>query len=241
MYRQWTNKALVVSLFSLFVLVVFAPFTVLAQDVSPLSTFGGSIQQGVWYEQWNQNGTMYCPNNRQRFVTSSSEAFNLSAPFSEETLSVAYSASRQTVNLARTSVGNYVATSQNNLWVQLLEVTRFSPTQMTATSTFYAKDGTCTLINQASWSFTGQQQPPPQPTQPPPPQPNVCTVRPLSLTVNKRLGPGTNYQIIGKLFPGNVATVSAAGFDNQGARWWMLTDNSWVSAAYTVAQGPCPR
>lgn len=237
MYRRRMSKAVLVPLFSMFVVMLLAPFTVFAQQAQPLSSFGGSFQQGAWYEQWNQTGTMSCPNDRNRFVTASNEAFNLSAPFSEETLNVAYNASRQTVNLARTSYGNYVATSQNNLWVHLLDVTRVSPTQMSVISTFYAKDGSCTLSNRAAWSFTGQQ---PQPTQQPP-QPQGCTVRTVGVTVNKRLGPGLQYAIVGKLQPGTVAQVNAAGFDNQGNRWWMLTDNSWVSGSYTIAQGPCPR
>jgi hypothetical protein len=237
MYCRWTTKAVIVPLLTIFVFVLLAPFTVLAQDVSPLAAIGSGIQPGLWYEQWNQTGTMYCPNNRQRFVTTTSEAFNLSVPFSEEILMVDYSTSRQTVNLARTSYGNYVATSPSSQWVHLLDVTRFSPTQMSVTSTFYSRDGSCTLTNQASWYYTGQQQP--QPTQPP--QPQGCTVRTTGVTLNKRIGPGLNYAIVGKLQPGVYAQVNAAGYDNQGTRWWMLTDNTWVSGAYTVAQGSCPR
>ncbi len=242
MYRRWSRKFIAFPMFAILALLLVFPISsAFAQEIQPLAAIGGSIQQGSWYEQWDQSGTAYCPNNRQRFITTTSEPFTLSAPFGEETLSVAYNTSRITINLARTSYGTYVYTSQNNWFVHLLEVTLLSPTQMVVNATFYAKDGNCRLNNRAVWSFSGVIQPPPTlPPQPPPPS-QGCTVRPLSLIVNKRLGPGTNYPIVGKFQPGMTATVSAAGYDNQGARWWMLTDNTWVISTYTVAQGNCPQ
>lgn len=232
MSRHLPRKVLFIPL-GVLVLLFLLPFASFAQDIRPQAIIVGGIQQGNWFEQWNQTGTMYCPNNRQRFVTASNEAFLLSAPPGEETLTVAYATSRQTIYLARTSYGNYVNTSQSSWFVHLLEATVLSPTQMSVTSTFYSRDGSCTLVNYATWSYTGAPQPPPQP--------QGCTVRTTGGTVNKRLGPGLNYAIVGKLPPNTAAQVSAAGYDNQGNRWWMLIDNTWVSGAYTVAQGNCPR
>lgn len=225
------------------VFVLLVPFTAFAQDIRPQFAIPGSIQQGQWYEQWDRPGTVYCANDRQRFITTSSEGFTLSAPFTEDTLSVAYNASRTSVNLARTSFGSYVYTGQNNRWVQLLEVTRLSSTQMTVNSTFFAKDGSCTLVNRATWSFAGiVQQPTPQPTRPQP-QPTpvyACYVQTTGGTVNRRSGPGLNYTVLGKLTPGVTAGVFGAGYDSQGNRWWKLVDNSWISSLYTIARGSCP-
>jgi hypothetical protein len=228
-------------LFSIVVLVLLVPFTAFAQDIRPQVAIPGGIQQGQWYEQWERPGTVYCANDRQRYITSSSEAFTLSAPFTEDTLSVAYNASRTNVNLARTSVGTYVYTGQNTRWVQLLEVTRVSPIQMSVNSTFYAKDGSCTLVNRAIWSFAGvQQQPTPQPTRPQPTPVYACYVQTTGGTVNRRSGPGLNYTVVGRLQAGVTAGVLGAGYDSQGNRWWKLADNSWISSLYTIARGSCP-
>ena len=235
MSRRWSNKAFFVLLFILVMLFIF-PFTSFAQDIRPQSIIVGSIQQGNWFEQWNQTGTMYCPNNRQRFVTASNEAFTLSAPPGEETLSVAYQTSRQTIYLARTGFGNYVSTTVSNQWIYLLEATVISSNQMSVTSRFYSRDGSCTLTNYATWSFTGAPQP--IPTQP---QPQGCTVRTTGGTVNKRIGPGLNYTIVGRLNPNTSATVISVGYDNSGNRWWFLADNTWVSGAFTIASGICPQ
>ncbi|MEP7294258.1 MAG: SH3 domain-containing protein, partial [Chloroflexota bacterium] len=118
-----------------------------------------------------------------------------------------------------------------------IEVTRYSPTQMGVASTFYAKDGSCTLSNSATWSFASSS---PQP-QPPPPQ-SGCTVTPISSVsvLNKRSGPGLNYSVVGQLLRGSYASVTNVSYDTQGRRWWLLSDNAWVSAAYTTAQGSCP-
>jgi hypothetical protein len=229
------NKAIFIPLLGVLVLLFILPFTAFAQDIRPQAIISGSVQQGNWYEQWNQTGTMYCPNNRQRFVSASNEAFVLSAPPGEAILSVAYQTSRQTIFLARSSYGTYVYTSPSNQWVQLLEASVISSTQMSVTSTFYAKDGSCTLVNYATWSFTGSPQPQPQP------QPQTCTVRANGVTVNKRIGPGLNYTIVGKLPPNTTATVISVGYDNQGSRWWFLADNTWVSGAFTIATGNCPQ
>jgi hypothetical protein len=202
-----------------------------AQDIGAQASIPGSIQQGSWFEQWNQPGTAYCPNNQQRFITSSNEPFTLSVPAGEGFINVAYATSRLNITLARTTVGNYVYTNQTNQWVHLIEANRVSPTQMSIVSTFYARDGSCTLVNNATWSFS-QQSPPPAPT--------GCIISPTTSAVNKRSGPGVNFGIVGRLFAGNTATAVSAAFDASGTKWWQLSDNTWVSGAFTSAQGTCP-
>jgi hypothetical protein len=211
-----------------FVLVFFyLGTTAFAQEINPQAVIPGSIQQGTWYEQWDQAGTVYCPNNSQRNITTTSEAFTLTAPSGEETLSITYSSSRISLFLARSSNGTYVSTNERGWWVHLVEVTPVSPTQMIVLSRFYAKDGSCTLSNRATWSFTGT-------------SPQTCTLRPSSVAVNKRSGPGTNYAILGRLLPNTTATVINVGYDTQGTRWWLLSDNTWVSSLHTIVQGNCP-
>lgn len=200
-----------------------------AQEINPQLVMPGSIQPGNWYEQWNQTGTLYCPNNPQRFITTTSEPFTLSATAAEQVLSVSYGTSRVQIYLTRASNGSFVYTNATNGWVHLLEVTPISPSQMSVQSTFRAIDGSCTLTNQATWSFTG--------TTPPA---QTCTVYPAGVAVNKRSGPGLNYRILGQLLPNTTAGVINVAYDAQGRRWWQLTDYTWVSSVVTVAQGNCP-
>jgi hypothetical protein len=228
MHLRLTSAVLSAPIVGILVLFLFFPITVSdAQDISPQAAIPGSIQPGAWVEQWTQPGTTYCPNNRQRFITATNESFTLSAPSGEATISVSYNTSRVSLYLARTTSGNYVSTSANNWWVHLLEATPLSPTQMALVSTFYAKDGSCTLTNYATWSFSSA------PSQ-------TCTVTPTSSSLNKRSGPGLNFPIVGQLGRNATATVINVAYDGQGRRWWLLSDNSWVSAAYTNAQGNCP-
>ncbi|MEP7292735.1 MAG: hypothetical protein ABI835_13215, partial [Chloroflexota bacterium] len=117
-----------VSVIGLLVLMLLAPFTTaFAQDTGPSAqaAIGGSIQQGSWYEQWNQSGTIYCPNNSQRFITTTSEAFTLSAAPGEAALFISYSTSRVNLYLIRSASGNYVYSETSNWWVHLIEVTRY--------------------------------------------------------------------------------------------------------------------
>lgn len=204
-----------------------SPSATLAQDVGSQATMPGSIQAGTWQEEWNQPGTSYCPNNRQRYVTSTNERFTLSTPPGEGTLSVAYETSRVNLYLARTTDGRFVHTRADNEWVHLLDVTRITPSQMLVISTFYAQDGSCTLSNSATWTLVS-------------PATQTCTVTPISLTLNKRTGPGLNYPVVGQLRPNTSATAIARAYDQQGRPWWQLADSSWVSANYTRAQGTCP-
>lgn len=222
-------------LFSMIVLLFGGSLTaVVAQDIQPEAIISGSLLQGTWYEQWNQGGTLYCPNNGSRYITTTSESFTLSAPATEEVLSIAYQTSRVNVTLARSSGGSYVYTNTRSWYVHLMEVTRVSATQMNVVSRFYALDGSCTLTNSAIWTYTGS----PQPT--PPPPGSMCVARPLSVAVNKRMGPGLNYMILGQLLPGTSATVIGSSYDAQGRLWWQLADYTWVSSVVTVAQGNCP-
>lgn len=231
MNERLSNRFFVALLKGLLVLMLLIPIsTTFAQDIAPLAAVGGSIQQGTWYEQWNGPGTIYCPNSNQRFITTTSEAFTLSAPAGEAVLSVSYNSSRLTLFLARAANGSYVYTNANNWWVHLFQATPVSPNQMSIVSTFYAKDGSCTLTNSATWSFSGSPQPPP----------TTCTVTPTSAVLNKRSGPGLNYPVLGQIRRGQFATVTNVAYDNQGRRWWFLSDNTWVSAAFTTSQGNCP-
>jgi len=230
------TRGVSILLMSFFLLLLFVPLTVsLAQDINPQAIISGSIQQGDWYEQWNQPGTMYCPNNTQRFITATSEHFRLTAPAGEQTISIYYETSRITLYLVRASNGNYVYSNESSWWVHLLEVTRLSATQMSVYSTYYAKDGNCTLNNFATWSFSSA---PPVPTTPP--QNQTCIVTPVSVVVNKRSGPGLNYAILGQLLPYTSAIVINVSYDTQGRRWWFLADNTWVSGVVTIATGNCP-
>ena len=226
-----------ISIVGFLVLMLVLPATAaFAQDISQQAAFPGSIQQGNWFEQWNQPGTMFCPNNNGRSITTTNEGFTLSATNGEGILSIAYSTSRVNMTLARTGSGNYVATNISNQWVHLVEATRISAQQMSVVSTFYSRDGSCTLSNGAVWSITSGQ------PQPQPPPSNSCTVTTGSgvSVLNKRSGPGVNFGIVGQLLRGQIATVINVAYDNAGRRWWMLSDNSWVSASYTSSQGPCP-
>lgn len=217
----------------LLVLMLVVPVSAaFAQDFSPQAAIGGSIQQGSWYEQWNQGGTVYCPNNNQRFITVTSEPFTLSAPAGEAVIRINYSNSRITKWLARSNNGGYVFTETTNWYVHLFQVTPVSPSQMNVVSTFYAQDGSCTLTSNATWSFSGAPQPPPPTT--------GCSVTPNVNALNKRSGPGVNYQILGQLRRGQFASVTNVAYDNSGQRWWFLSDNTWVSASYTIASGNCP-
>lgn len=230
------NLRTVISLITgMLLLMLLAPTSAtFAQDVSPQAAIGGSVQQGSWYEQWYNAGTVYCPNNNQRFITVTSEPFTLTTLANENLLRINYSNSRLTKYLVRSNNGVYVYTETNNWWVHLFQATVVSPSQMSVVSTFFAQDGSCTLNNGATWSFSGAPQP-----QPPPPT-TGCTVTPNVNALNKRSGPGLNYQILGQLRRGEYASVSTVSYDTQGRRWWFLTDNSWVSAAYTIASGNCP-
>jgi hypothetical protein len=227
--RRIGGRKFLLKLAVLFLLLLVSSPAVLAQDVNPQAVIPGSIQQGTWFEQWNQSGRLTCPNNAQRFITATNEAFTLSAPVGEQTLSIFYNTSRIRLYLARSMFGTYVHTSESSWWVHLIEVSVLSPTQMSVVSTFYAKDGTCTLTNQATWTFSSA-----------PPPPTGCTVRPASVAVNKRSGPGLFYSVVGQLQPNTSATVISVAYDVQGRRWWGLSDNTWVSSVVTIAQGSCP-
>lgn len=228
-----SSAFVILSLLALVLLLSVSAAPTFAQDISPQAIISGSLQQGTWYEQWDQAGTIYCPNNTSRYVTITSEPFTLTAPFNEDVLSIAYQTSRITLTLGRSSVGTYVATTDRNWYIHVIEVTRISTTQMSVSSRFLAKDGGCTLSNRATWSFTGV-------TPPPPPPPSGCTLYPASVTVNKRLGPGLNFSILGQLLPGQSAAVIGTSFDVQGRRWWQLADTTWVSSRVTIVQGVCP-
>ncbi len=237
MKRGLASRKSLMSVIGLLVFMLMLPVSAaFAQDFSPQAAFPGGIQQGNWYEQWNQPGTMFCPGNSGRSITTTNEAFTLSAVANENILTIAYSTSRVNMTLGRSSVGTYVATNISNQWVHVVEATRLSAQQMSVVSTFHSRDGSCTLTNVASWTFTsGQPQPQPPPT-------TGCTVTPASgvSVLNKRSGPGMNYSVVGQLLRGQFASVVNVSYDNAGRRWWLLSDNGWVSASYTSSQGVCP-
>lgn len=75
-------------------------------------------------------------------------------------------------------------------------------------------------------------------TQPTQATPTVCQVT-SGLTVNVRLGPSTDYPIIGALYPGTALDV----IGQNAARTWFAVDyngrQGWVASSVVVVGGPC--
>lgn len=68
-------------------------------------------------------------------------------------------------------------------------------------------------------------------------EPGVCEVS-ASGTVNKRSGPGTNFDRAGQLAGGSVVKVIAQGSDGSFT-WWKLEDESWVREDVVTEMGDC--
>jgi len=65
-----------------------------------------------------------------------------------------------------------------------------------------------------------------------------CTVS-SSKTVNKRGGPGTNFDSAGQLESGTDAVVSGQAKGSDGLTWWQLDDGAWVREDVVTEVGDC--
>jgi hypothetical protein len=66
----------------------------------------------------------------------------------------------------------------------------------------------------------------------------VCGVS-ASSQINKRGGPGTNFEIVGQLPANEVANVDGQTEGNDGFVWYHLTDDSWVRSDLIEEIGVC--
>ncbi len=69
-------------------------------------------------------------------------------------------------------------------------------------------------------------------------RPGVCEISAGS-AVNKRSGPGTNFDLAGQLVPGTPARAHAQTMADDGFVWWQLDDDSWVRSNIVNAAGDC--
>ncbi len=68
--------------------------------------------------------------------------------------------------------------------------------------------------------------------------PGVCEVT-VTRNVNKRSGPGTEHDVVGQLYPGNNLRVEGYLEGQDGYRWWILEDESWVREDVVSVVGEC--
>lgn len=68
--------------------------------------------------------------------------------------------------------------------------------------------------------------------------PASCTVS-SSNVVNLRGGPGTDFERLGQLRPGETAAVNGQTAGSDGRVWWRLANGLWVSSAVVAAAGNC--
>jgi hypothetical protein len=60
-----------------------------------------------------------------------------------------------------------------------------------------------------------------------------------SNTVNRRDGPGTNYNTPGTMASGSVLEVVGQAVGDDGMTWWKMEDNSWVRDDIVTVVGDC--
>jgi len=65
-----------------------------------------------------------------------------------------------------------------------------------------------------------------------------CSVS-TSQNVNRRVGPGSSYSVVGVLAAGQSATVNSQLADADSRIWWHLTDGSWVLSEAVAETGQC--
>ena len=70
-----------------------------------------------------------------------------------------------------------------------------------------------------------------------PPEP--CSISAQLIDVNARIGPGTEYRVLGNLPPGEVFSVNGQAQDGDGLTWWRLESGRWVRADLVTAAGDC--
>lgn len=68
---------------------------------------------------------------------------------------------------------------------------------------------------------------------------STCTVAAVN-EVRLRQGPGRDFAIIGRLFPGEGGRPDARAEGTDGGVWWRLTDGVWVRADVVFWEGNCP-
>lgn len=68
--------------------------------------------------------------------------------------------------------------------------------------------------------------------------PGVCEVT-ASSAVNKRTGPGTNFDIGGQFEAGSIQFVTGQAEDSSGFIWWQLEDENWVREDVVSVTGDC--
>jgi hypothetical protein len=66
----------------------------------------------------------------------------------------------------------------------------------------------------------------------------VCEISATG-TVNKRSGPGTNFDRAGTLEAGTILEAISQSTDSSGFVWWELEDGSWVREDVVTASGDC--
>lgn len=69
-------------------------------------------------------------------------------------------------------------------------------------------------------------------------EPIACTVS-ASINVNKRNGPGTNFNSPGALPAGEIALADGQATGAEGIPWWRLEDGSWVRSDLVSENGDC--
>ncbi len=68
--------------------------------------------------------------------------------------------------------------------------------------------------------------------------PGVCEMRTVGI-VNKRSGPGTNFEIVAELPPQFTAAVIGQAAGDDGFTWWQLDDETWVRSDIVAVSGDC--
>lgn len=68
--------------------------------------------------------------------------------------------------------------------------------------------------------------------------PGVCEMRTVGI-VNKRSGPGTNFEIVAELPPQFTAAIIGQTEGDDGFTWWQLEDETWVRSDVVAVSGDC--
>lgn len=72
----------------------------------------------------------------------------------------------------------------------------------------------------------------------PPVEPDSCMIRTRD-RVNRRVGPGLEFEPVALLNPGDMIQAVARSFDPEGELWWALADGTYVSAEVVDYEGYC--
>lgn len=69
-------------------------------------------------------------------------------------------------------------------------------------------------------------------------EPGVCEINATS-NVNRRSGPGTNFNQAGQLSAGTILLATGQAESSDGFTWWQLEDDTWVRDDVVNASGDC--